>query len=327
MAWILSSSPIRLNIAFFSMLAMGLRLAFVPCFTDIRVVTFSNLLCTFSSCFKMLRTPGSDDEMFGMQPFLLFEIMVCALIIAFSQFLRLNMLEDLRKEAIAKRNGIEHSALKMLLEHVFDVVLPLDSNFCISGNEEKLASLLMLDRSRCRKGANIQDFMSSQADRDRFRKQFKAKSSEASPVVSCLNVRMRDGNPTNISFEVYSVAVASFDASATYWIGVREFADCQFNPHPIDLPQPPPASNTSSLSRSLRHHGTPSQIVGVSWPSGQGASLTHQSRTLSALDTSVGSRSICSSSEAQMQNAASVSFSVVSEDSRCAPCPLGALSL
>eukprot|EP00928_Gymnodinium_smaydae_P065098 TRINITY_DN4828_c0_g1_i8.p1 TRINITY_DN4828_c0_g1~~TRINITY_DN4828_c0_g1_i8.p1 ORF type:complete len:346 (+),score=26.28 TRINITY_DN4828_c0_g1_i8:63-1040(+) len=325
MAWILSSSPIRLNIAFFSMLAMGLRLAFVPCFTDIRVVTFSNLLCTFSSCFKMLRTPGSDDEMFGMQPFLLFEIMVCALIIAFSQFLRLNMLEDLRKEAIAKRNGIEHSALKMLLEHVFDVVLPLDSNFCISGNEEKLASLLMLDRSRCRKGANIQDFMSSQADRDRFRNQFKAKTSETSPAVSCLNVRMRDGNATNISFEVYSVAVASFDASATYWIGVREFADGQFNPLPNDLPQP--ASNTSSLSRGPRHHGTPSQIFGRSCPSGQGTSLAHQSRTLSAVDSSGCSRSISSRSEAQMQNAASVSFSILSEDARCASRPLGALSL
>eukprot|EP00928_Gymnodinium_smaydae_P007751 TRINITY_DN12773_c1_g1_i1.p1 TRINITY_DN12773_c1_g1~~TRINITY_DN12773_c1_g1_i1.p1 ORF type:complete len:495 (+),score=34.57 TRINITY_DN12773_c1_g1_i1:77-1561(+) len=306
-AWIFTCSVSRRDVALTSVLTMGMRLAFVPCFTDVRVVTFGNLLCTVSSCFQMLRSTGPDSDLFvTVQPFLLFEVMFCALIIAFSEYFRLYMLEDLRKEAIAKANSIEHSALKLLLEHVFDVVLPLDASFRISGNEERLASLLMLDTTRNFSGANIQDFMSFQADRDRFRNQFKAKSSGASPCVSCLNVHMRDGNAANIKVEIFCVAVASFDASAAYWIGVREYADGQFNPLPTYVPLP--ASRTSAASRNPRRSGTPSHIVGMS--------LAHQSRSSSADDSNSRSRSASSRSEAKMQNIIGVTVNLMSEESR-----------
>eukprot|EP00928_Gymnodinium_smaydae_P064824 TRINITY_DN48080_c0_g1_i1.p1 TRINITY_DN48080_c0_g1~~TRINITY_DN48080_c0_g1_i1.p1 ORF type:complete len:550 (-),score=61.63 TRINITY_DN48080_c0_g1_i1:140-1696(-) len=244
-------------------LTCSLRMSFVPCYMDVRVVIFGNFACTFVSCLKFVRSVGPQSESHALA---FCEVVMCVLIIALSEYWRHTALDDMRKKAIAKENSIEHSALKILLEHTFDVVLPLDAEFGIVGNETQIAAMLMLDTTRPIRGVNIQEFMSFQEDKNKFRQQFNCKSSDqagaTSPVVSRLNVRMRDGLGNNVCFEVFGVAVATFCTSASYWIGMRECSDIQLLPPSDPLPMQSP--RVPSLAKDAPRRGTSATTLGNS---------------------------------------------------------------
>eukprot|EP00928_Gymnodinium_smaydae_P096487 TRINITY_DN8534_c0_g2_i1.p1 TRINITY_DN8534_c0_g2~~TRINITY_DN8534_c0_g2_i1.p1 ORF type:complete len:548 (-),score=24.48 TRINITY_DN8534_c0_g2_i1:157-1800(-) len=174
--------------------------------------------------------------------------------------------ESAVNEGRTKQSTIEQGALGKLLESACDVVVPVNESLSIMEDAKPFSALLMHDVSRSVQGQSILDYVATEQDQERLQNSLRAMIAAVEPLVSALNLRLRDSRGNAISVECMSVAFRSLNDSPKYLIGLREFPD--FLPQPIRELQPATvnpaagADNQRTRKRRSSRQGSAATLLG-----------------------------------------------------------------
>eukprot|EP00928_Gymnodinium_smaydae_P094218 TRINITY_DN7879_c0_g2_i3.p1 TRINITY_DN7879_c0_g2~~TRINITY_DN7879_c0_g2_i3.p1 ORF type:complete len:546 (-),score=61.34 TRINITY_DN7879_c0_g2_i3:300-1889(-) len=211
----------------------GCRLALCYTCMDVKAVTFWNVACALCNCWKyvMMRTDNADFQS-DSRLLIACECFFCVIALLLSVWMRERMLATFHHHFSIKEHEVEHSTSHLLLEHVYDAVLPVDADMKINGCADRLAAMLKLDSSLCKKGTDVQDFIPVEEDQERFRQLFASAgaNSKFKSSVPCMNVHLRDGIGNNLRVEVIGVKFKNVNGEISYKFGVRESSDGQSFP-------------------------------------------------------------------------------------------------
>eukprot|EP00928_Gymnodinium_smaydae_P095592 TRINITY_DN8249_c0_g3_i3.p1 TRINITY_DN8249_c0_g3~~TRINITY_DN8249_c0_g3_i3.p1 ORF type:complete len:483 (+),score=34.04 TRINITY_DN8249_c0_g3_i3:94-1542(+) len=204
---------------------IAVRLAMTLTYVRPQAVAFWIITCTCADFYKTLGTRNEASAIAGVDvqgPVLVVDLIVCVMAISFSMWLRTTALDELSQGLITSTQKIDNSALHILMENVFDEVLPLDSQFQIRSNADKMTQMYTFDTETYSHGTDFTELITVEEERGRFRYEFSAEAVEVSPVVSNLKLHMRNGNGSNVRFDVTGVAFANVYNEMNYVIGLRD---------------------------------------------------------------------------------------------------------
>eukprot|EP00928_Gymnodinium_smaydae_P097494 TRINITY_DN8846_c0_g3_i3.p1 TRINITY_DN8846_c0_g3~~TRINITY_DN8846_c0_g3_i3.p1 ORF type:complete len:264 (+),score=30.96 TRINITY_DN8846_c0_g3_i3:61-852(+) len=151
----------------------------------------------------------------------------------------------------------------------------------MSFDSKRFAALLMRDTTRSLKGTNIQDYMASENDKERFRNMFAHKDNEERHAVTCLNLHLRESSGTNINVEVFGVRYKRLDGVPNYILGIRENGEDRWMAPLAQIEQPHEQRRQKRSSRrSVATSNPPATVIGA--PSSSQPALNTQSSSSSS---------------------------------------------
>eukprot|EP00928_Gymnodinium_smaydae_P097496 TRINITY_DN8846_c0_g4_i2.p1 TRINITY_DN8846_c0_g4~~TRINITY_DN8846_c0_g4_i2.p1 ORF type:complete len:543 (+),score=38.52 TRINITY_DN8846_c0_g4_i2:52-1680(+) len=276
-----------------------IRLSFIPCGLPVFEVVFWNSLCSIGSVVRFAVAATSDQGEAGPHTVVAFEMFLLALSIAASEWFRVLAWSEMFRDAVAKSDGLQYDALGFLMDNVCDVTLPLDEHFVLSSDSKLFAALLMRDTRRSLKGTNVQDYMVSEDDRERFRNMFAHKDMGETPAVACLNISLRESSGTNIGVEVFGVRFKRIDGIPNYILGIRENAADRWLP---PLRQSKQVDGQRKQGRSTRQsvsNGSPQVAMRSASSTNQQASDSPSRSSDSSFDAPLTTRNSAGNSDAR----------------------------
>eukprot|EP00928_Gymnodinium_smaydae_P027549 TRINITY_DN21278_c0_g3_i1.p1 TRINITY_DN21278_c0_g3~~TRINITY_DN21278_c0_g3_i1.p1 ORF type:complete len:534 (-),score=87.70 TRINITY_DN21278_c0_g3_i1:83-1684(-) len=257
-----------------------LRVAASMSCLDLRMVIPWNVLCSVSAALKYAISDDGVDFALGYESFIWIEVFSCIVIVSLAEGLERATRAEKHSEVTARASAIERSALKLLLEHVCDVVLQTDAKFVINREARRFSAMLMLRSNQSLAGKNLEDFMPYDQDKVRFRDLFAAKGTGPDPPVRCLNVHLRDGNGSPIGVEVFGLPFEQLDDTKSYMVGIREYSDTQ--PTPLQGREPGEATVETTRVRQVPQHGTPPILIGNSLHADESSRASQSSSSITS---------------------------------------------
>eukprot|EP00928_Gymnodinium_smaydae_P040360 TRINITY_DN27378_c0_g3_i1.p1 TRINITY_DN27378_c0_g3~~TRINITY_DN27378_c0_g3_i1.p1 ORF type:complete len:553 (+),score=94.02 TRINITY_DN27378_c0_g3_i1:57-1715(+) len=253
-----------------------LRLALTQTYMDMKTVVFSNVIVVIGDCLKYSRAIQMDScqpsEPCSFAAFVWADVAATLFLIAYAFCARRAAFKVMILVATADHSNAKLSALKVLLEHTCKVVLPLDADLAIRGEEERFAAALMLEPTQIFTGMKLLDFMPFQEDKDRFEILFEESSPACSSSVLRLHVHLQDGSGSNPQYELFGVPLAGLHEEqpehgrqdTRFLLGIRRVGDAEFAA-PEQYPNAPKVKTSRSRSSGARvlgkrvaqtYHGT-----------------------------------------------------------------------
>ncbi|CAK0839066.1 unnamed protein product [Prorocentrum cordatum] len=126
-------------------------------------------------------------------------------------------------EACISRNELQ--AAHSVLRTVCDVVVELDSDFCLQVESPRLVDMLLLNSQRSLLGEDVRSFLASPQDRQKFTEQLSQACLDSAEQCAAFHVSMKDSSSIALVVEVYSMRFVTRGAQAAYFVGIREFTD------------------------------------------------------------------------------------------------------
>lgn len=208
-------------------LGMGLVISGEFYFAALLNVLYS--CCAVTQFLRLLATareaPGTQPEdIFGgalESRFFQSEIFQLVVVLALTYAAEWRAFAEAKATVEAKHAQSFHTSVRLLLDHMCDVVLELDSKFAITAGAERLGALLLQGHELLR-GVHFPDLISSDVDIQLFEEHVTQSAADIFSERTPCRIHLRDSLRNTLQVTIRHCTVVRLDGSLRHLVGVTE---------------------------------------------------------------------------------------------------------